>query len=155
VAIPSGKLGGLQYTALSSPQVLSDGTNTFTTRVGISNNNFAGVGTAFVGFRYTHGTNSGNYQCVCRTGGVETVINTAVAPTVYNNVTQAIDHLRFEVNAGGTSVEFFINNVSMGAITTNIPTAVLLSYTGHGIIKSAGTTGRYNIMLFQSLRVTR
>lgn len=154
VIIPAAKVGGLQYIALASPQTLSDGTNTYTYRIGVGDGSLNANPTNGIFFRYTHGTNSGNWQCVSRSAGVETVINTSVAATVYDFATQAIQHFRFEVNAGATSIEFFINNVSMGTITTNIP-AIRMDYEGHGIVKSAGTTDRQAVMLFQSLRVTR
>lgn len=37
-------------------------------------------------------------------------------------------HLRLIVNAGGTSVEFFVNGVSIGTLTTNIPTVGLRDF---------------------------
>jgi hypothetical protein len=154
INIPSGKLGGLEYNALASINAVSDGTNTFEYRVGVTLTNLTSDPSRGVYFRYTHSVNSGNWQCVSRSGGVETVINTAVAPTLYNYSTQAISTLKFVVNAGATSIEFFINNVSMGTITTNIPTSGV-SYEGHGIVKSAGTSSRSATMLFQSVKITR
>lgn len=62
--------------------------------------------------------NSGNWQCLCYDDSNVTTINTSVAATGGSWYA-----LEFEVNAGGTSVEFFINGTSVGTTTTNIPTA--------------------------------
>lgn len=52
--------------------------------------------------------------------------------------------LKVVINAAATSVEFFINGVSVGTIATTLPTDVAQDYFGSavGIIKSAGTTAR-------------
>jgi hypothetical protein len=67
-------------------------------------------------FRHITG---GNYIGVCRKASVETTLDTGVAAA--NGVFHT---LKFVVN-GTTSVEFFVDGVSKGTITTNIPTAVL------------------------------
>jgi len=159
IIVPTGKLGNLQYTSTSALSALSDGTNTYTFRAGVGDG--ATGGSVFqsdptngIYFRYTHGTNSGNLQAVCRAAGVETVINTSVAPVVYAYTTALSRALRFEVNAGATSVEFFIDGVSVGTTTTNIP-SVYLTVTGYGIKKSAGTTAREALLYNQSLRSAR
>jgi hypothetical protein len=51
--------------------------------------------------------------------------------------------LKVVVNAAGTSVEYFINGVSVGVVTTNIPTGGgRETGTMYHIVKSAGTTDR-------------
>lgn len=71
-------------------------------------------------FRYTDNVNSGFYECVCRNNNTETVINTTIAPAISTNW----DKLEIRFNAAGTSVQFLINDVSQGSITTNIPTTI-------------------------------
>ena len=134
-------LGGalVVWTARVRLQALSDGTDTFTDRLGLGDSTTAEF-TDGVYFRYTHGTNSGNWQCVCRSNSNETgsIINTSTAP-----VTSGWQVLQLVVNPAASSVEFFINGTSQGTVTTNIPTG-----TGrelgviHQHLKSAGTTDR-------------
>jgi len=51
--------------------------------------------------------------------------------------------LRIEINAAGTSAEFFINGTSVGTITTNIPTAAGREVgLGSSIRKTVGSTSR-------------
>lgn len=65
--------------------------------------------------------------------------STATAATSNSAVATGWTKLRIEANAAGTSVEFFINDVSIGVHTENIPTL------GIGLIfsidKLGGTTG--------------
>lgn len=102
--------------------VASDGTNRYIVRSGFMTQSYNSEPTAGVYFRYTDNVNSGKWQCVCRSGGTETVINTTTAP----KITTSWDKLGIVINAAGTSVEFFINDVSQGTITTNIPTTTYL-----------------------------
>ncbi len=90
-------------------------------------------------FRYTHGTNSGKWEGVCRSNGAETARDTtSTADTSFHT-------FAFEVNAAGNSCQFYVDGATAGAaVTTNIPTG-----TGRetglmpcAIIKSAGGTAR-------------
>lgn len=69
-------------------------------------------------FEHNSGVNSGNWQIKCQNASVNTTANTSTAATT--NWT----HFRIEVNAGATSVAFYINGaeVANSPITTNIPT---------------------------------
>ena len=92
-----------------------------------------------IGFEYVDSQNSGRWQAICGdAAGVETSVNTGItvaADTWYK--------LEFEVNADGSSVEFFIDNVSVATVTTNIPSGSPfdLFYNTH-IEKIIGTTSR-------------
>lgn len=80
---------------------------------------------------------SANWQLLTSSNSTRTWTTTSTAvPTAYTT-------LRVEVNAGGTSVEFFVDNVSVGTHTINIPTgtARVLGF-GWFLIKSVGTTAR-------------
>jgi hypothetical protein len=74
-------------------------------------------------FRYIDTENSGNLVCVCRAASVETVVNTAIAPSI-----SVMQKLRIEVNAAGTSAQFFIAGVSVATIATNIPANNIFSF---------------------------
>ena len=73
---------------------LSDGTNTFTVRLGFIDTD-TGESTDGCFFRYTDGTNSGKWQGVCRNNNTESTCDTGItvaAATFYR--------LNVKVNAG-------------------------------------------------------
>ena len=114
---------------------LSDGTNTFATRLGFLDS-ISGEPTNGVFFRYTHSVNGGEWQAVTRAAGTETATDTNVAASA------AWAYFEIEVNAAGTSVAFYINGALVATNTTNIPTGSNLTGIGTSHIKSAGTSGR-------------
>jgi hypothetical protein len=128
-------LGQTRFAARYAVQVLSNGTDTYTARVGFIDSNSA-ESTDGCFFRYTNGVNAGKWQAVCRNNTTETATDTGVTAT-------AGTFQRFEVtvNAAGTSVAFAIDGSTVATITTNIPTAAGRETT-YGImaVKSAGTT---------------
>jgi hypothetical protein len=113
---------------------LSDATNTYTFRAGFIDS-ITGESTDGAFFRYTHGTNSGRFQAVTRSNGVETATDTGI--TVAANTWYDFE---ITVNAAGTSVEFKINGSVVATNTTNIPTASGRE-TGYGVmaLRSVGT----------------
>lgn len=81
---------------------------------------------------------SGNWQIVTASNSSRTFTTTSVA---IDNVN--LQKLRIDVNADATSVTFYINDVSVGTHTTNIPSgASRLTTSGVYLQKSAGTTAR-------------
>lgn len=81
---------------------------------------------------------SANWQCVTVNNSTRTFTTTSVAVWADTRY-----RLTIEVNAGGTSVGFFIDWVSVATHTTNIPTASGREFGfWHLIIKSIGTTAR-------------
>lgn len=106
-------------------------------RHGLSNSVTEATTTDGIYFRCIDTENSGNFVCVCRAASVESVVNTAVAPSTTN-----LQNLRIEINAAGSSAQFFIDGVSVGTINTNLPAnTVLLSHI-LSIQKTTGTTDR-------------
>lgn len=89
-------------------------------------------------FRYTHGTNSGQWQLVCRSNNTETATNSTSAPAIATWY-----RLTIAVNPAGTSAEFFVNGTSIGTCASNLPTGAGRG-TGFGsnIIKTNGNTAR-------------
>lgn len=114
---------------------LSDGTDTFTTRLGFLDS-VTGEPSNGAYFRYTHSVNGGEWQAVTRAAGVETATDTNVAATT------SFASFEIEVNTAGTSVAFFIGGVLVATNTTNIPTGGNLTGIGASHIKSAGTNTR-------------
>jgi hypothetical protein len=114
---------------------LSDGTETFTVKIG-----FMDGGTPVDGawLEYTHGTNSGNWQGKTASNSVVSTRNGTIAAATGWTTWEIV------IAADGSSVDFYINGVAIGAaLTTDIPTGAG-RYTGIrlGITKSAGTTNR-------------
>ena len=118
---------------------VSDGTDTYAIFVGF-NDSITVTGTDAIMFRYTHSVNSGKWQCVTRSNGVETGSATDSGVTVASTTWYK---LRIEVNAAGTSVAFYINGALVATNTANIPTGAGRQ-TGPflGIVKSAGANAR-------------
>lgn len=100
----------------------------------------AGVGqTHGIYFKYDRLVSTNWLRCTCA-AGVETATSTGVA------VNTAWNRFSFQVNAAGTSVEFFINEVSVGSNTTNIPGFLQQFGPLIKIAKSAGTTSRSHVV---------
>ncbi len=106
--------------------VLSDAANRYVLRAGFFSMALPNTILEGIGFEYQDDQNGGRWQGICEDGVAETSLDTgvlAVASTYYQ--------LEIEINAAGTSVEFFIDKVSVGTIVTNIP-----SGTGFGLFVS-------------------
>ena len=120
---------------------LSDGTNTYTFTFGI-------VGTANsttnpeaneTTIKYTHGTNSGKFQGVCRSSSTESTVDLGI--TVAANTPYV---LTVCASKSGTEARFYIDGVFAGRITTNVTTTTVGVRAFMG--KSAGTTARVAYM---------
>lgn len=133
-----------RFEALTRVNTNSDGTNTFQYLVGFwdtiaSVNQVDGAYFLYDAQGVSTGSAaSGNWQIVTSSNSVRTFTTTSVAIDNTN-----LQKLRIDVNASGTSVEFYINDVLVGTHTTNIPTGTARSFgMGAYLQKSAGTTAR-------------
>jgi hypothetical protein len=138
-ALAAVRLGGgrLRVGIALKIDVLSVLAERYILRLGLGDLN-TGEPTDGVYFRYSDTLSAGDWEGVCRANGVETVLDTNTpANTGWH-------YFEFEVNAAGTSVEFFIDGVSKGTISTNIPIAAGRETTlmPANVIKSLGTTAR-------------
>jgi hypothetical protein len=134
---PTGSNTSLPYASSKNPTVIvrqaQYGTSPNITRyIGLGSADLNAAPANGIYFRYT---TNGNYIGVCRSGGSETTLNTGVAAS-----NGTFHTLKFVVN-GTTSVEFFVDGVSKGTITTNIPTANLYFSCGSSDIYT--TNGMY------------
>lgn len=118
---------------------LSDGTDTFCLVMGFGDNLGAqNGGTDAIAFRYSHGTNSGKFECVTRSNGTETASDSGITVATDTNY-----RLRIEINAAGTSVAFYINGTLTATNTTNIPTGTARKANPmFNLLKLAGTNNR-------------
>lgn len=121
----------------SALTALSDGTNTYTAIVGLTDAGIGSFGTTPDGiyFKYTHSVNSGNWQCITRSGGTETNNNSAVAASASYQI------LEIRINSDITSIGFYIDGALVQTHTTNIPASTAM-WMQAMIVKSAGTTSR-------------
>lgn len=126
-----------------SPSTASDGTDTYQVLIGFFDANTANQ-TDGVYFLYdsqgvsTGSAASANWQIVTASNSTRTFTTTssAVGTSTYST-------LKITINAAGTLATFYVNGVSVGTSSTNIPTGTSrgLGY-GARIIKSAGTNNR-------------
>jgi hypothetical protein len=117
----------------------SDGTNTYTARLGYMDSQ-TGDPTDGCFFRYTHSVNDGEWQAVTRANGVETA---SAADTGVVLAAGTFRSFEIEVNADATSVAFYIDGVLVATNTANIPSGASRNTgIGAGMVKSAGATSR-------------
>jgi hypothetical protein len=138
-----------KFTARVALSAASDGTDTYTVRIGFLDSQTANS-TDGAYFRYTHGTNSGKWEAVTVSNGVETAEDTGIAgagDTSFHH---------FEITATGTQIDFKIDGSLTNDITTNIINdASRLTSHGVHIRKSAGTTARILYTDYLDLIMTR
>lgn len=117
---------------------LSDATDTYTCRAGFMDSNSAEATDGHY-FRYTHGTNSGKYECVSRSNTTETATDSGVTAQI-----ATLDLFEISVSADGLTATFSING---SVVATHVSPTVTMPTgssrrTTYGIwaIKSAGIT---------------
>lgn len=89
-------------------------------------------------FEYSHDTNGGNWVISTANNATRTKTNTTVAPVANQWI-----YLKTVTNSSGTQTDFYIDNVLVGSITTNIPTTVARAFDySCFILKYAGFTTR-------------
>jgi hypothetical protein len=108
-------------TYVSVPTLGDAGTGAFTLRVGLQTSTGTGDSANGIYFEYA-GTAAGtiNWSCKTASASTRTTVNSGVAV----NAGQWYK-LTFVVNQSGTSVGFYIDNVFITSITTNIPTVAV------------------------------
>ena len=121
-----------------TPANLSDATDNYTVYCGTGDITAGGEHTDAISFRYNHAVNSGNWQAYSRNNSVETgsVVNSSVAFAVNTWV-----RLGFYLNAALDTVTFYVDGVSIGTTTANIPTGRGLGLM-FKIDRTAGTASR-------------
>lgn len=124
---------------------LSTVTNRYIIHAGLGNSATAGLLTDAVYFSYSDNVNSGNWTGNCRASSVTSTANSAVAA-----VNNAYVNLGIVINAGATSVSFFINGteIANSPLSSNIPTVAISPF--FDVQRTAGTitTGAILVDLF-------
>jgi len=134
-------LARLRFGARHALNQLSNGTDTFTVYLGFIGTTAAGDQNAGAYFRYTHSVNGGRWEAVTAAGGgspTRTAVDTGIDANVLYNIFEV------EIAEDASSATFYINDVLVATITTNIPaTSTAANFTfgfGWKIEKSAGTS---------------
>jgi hypothetical protein len=91
-------------------------------------------------FKYNHALNGGSWTINATSASTTTTVNTASV------VTTAWTTLTIVSNANNSSASFFVNNVNVGTITTNLPTVAISPMCVN--FKEAGTPPTFLIDLF-------
>ena len=121
-----------------APAVISDAVNEYVLRSGFSSVTLPNTLNQAITFEYHFDQNGGRWQALTEDGIGETSVDTGVTVVVSTYYL-----LEFEVNAAGTSVEYFIDGVSVATITTNIPTGLAFEhFISEHILKLAGSLNR-------------
>jgi hypothetical protein len=152
--LPGG--GYSEFNYLVQLPVLSNGTDTYTFWVGLSEN--GGVYASYPGnnacwFKYLS-SSSLNWSAETIASGTPTVASGGSSVAV----TTGWNHLRITINAAGTSVSFYVNGTLIGTSASNIPTSQSVGIQ-FALIKSAGTTSVVGnidyISFYQQLTTSR
>lgn len=84
---------------------------------------------------------SANWQCVCAAGSVRTFATTSVP--VADQAGGAMQKLRIDDDGTGANVKFYIDDVLVATIATNVPTGTTVNMSNLvRITKAVGTTAR-------------
>lgn len=140
-AIMTAGIGQLSFLSSMALNTLSTTAERYSCRLGFIDSG-TGESTDGIFFRYDSEVNGGEWECVCRAAGVETVVDSNVAPSA--GVYQLFSIV---VNAAGTSAVFSINGSVVATITTNIPTGANAFGWGVMALKSAGTTATRSYLI--------
>lgn len=135
------KLGGgiTTYETIVNLSALSDGTDTYKTVMGLTTPAYNNTLTITTGiyFSYSSTENSGKW--------LFNVANSSTTTTQDTGITASTSFVRlgWVLNAGGTSVQAYVNGVAVGSpVTTNIPSSTTALNFQWIIVKSAGTNDR-------------
>lgn len=131
--------GGIRFEGLVSlPVTASDGTNTYEVIFGGNVSSIAGTR-----LTYNYNVNGGRWTATCQDSST-TSVDTGVSPVFgCTDASSAVTNaqiLRIEEDYGSKRVRFYINDVLVATITTNIS---FRFYPRIAIVKSAGTNARY------------
>lgn len=149
--------GVISYKTSINIETLSTVSERFWVGVGYKDGIFGNLGIAnAICFIYDEGgvitgnTASPNWKIVTCNSSVRTFTDTGVAVSG-----GAWVKLEILINADATSVEFFINNVSVGTISTNIPSGISKTMIiNNQILKTIGTTSRNLYMDYVTYKQT-
>ena len=130
---------------------LSDAVNRFVARTGFFSISLPNTITQGIGFEYQDDQGA-NWQAICDDApGVETSVDTGILVVPGQWYKHALT-----IPADGSEVEFFIDDVSVATITTNLPTGIGFShFVNMHLMKLIGVAARnYLLDAYAVLQVT-
>lgn len=130
--------GFLRLDFLIKIDTLADMTDDYALWVALGNGNpfNTGINGNGIGFEYIRATST-NWNPFTEASSTQTSASGGSTVAVDTNWT----HLRMEINAAGTQVDFWIDGVDAGSSTTNIPSGALTPMVK--VTKTAGSSERY------------
>lgn len=133
--------GALTVNWVIKTAVLSNGTNTYILRCGLSDTQSLDPVNG-VYFEYTHSSNSGNWMGKTAQSSSRSTANSSTA--VQNST---FVNLQISVNANATSVSFYVNGtqIANSPLAANIPTATIAPYIE--IVQTAGTVPAGSVLI--------
>lgn len=143
--------GRIVFSAIiRTPSSLSDGTNRYGIKVGLSNLSTSIVDGVGASIRYRDNINSGKWQLMTTdSGSVQTFTDSGVtvaADTWYR--------LEVIVNADATKIQYFINGSLIGTDTANLQSGTSITLGAQVmILKALGTTSRICYVDFMSFEM--
>lgn len=130
--------GAMSVEGVARLDALSDGTDTYTARLGFGDSTTGTAPTDGMWLEYTHSVNSGNWTFNTASSTTTTTSNGSIAA-----VAGAWFRFKITCNADGTSASGFINDVLVNTNTTNIPSGAGRSFgIQFSLTKSLGSTQR-------------
>lgn len=142
-----GSVGKKMYESRVVPSVASTSIDRFVFRAGYFNLNGGFTLSPGMYFLYDEGgvygtaTASPNWLCVCNTATGPTTIVNSLIPVKFQS-SNSMQKLQVIDYGTGNKVEFYIDDILVATITTNIPTSNVDLIIGETITKQAGTTNR-------------
>jgi hypothetical protein len=125
-------------------QSLSTAIEEYAEQIGLGDSVNASEHVDGVYFEYDRAGSTGGadiWKICAAANSTRTKTETAIAPTLYTN---AMQRMAIIVNSGATRCDFWINEVKVGTVTTNIPSGLARSTTiNFGGTKTVGSTQRY------------
>jgi hypothetical protein len=134
--------GALEYIWIFKIVNLSNSTNRYTLSFGMGDTSNASEQANGVYYQYSDNVNSGNWRISTSAASSPTNTDTAVA------VTTGWHNARCAVNAAASSIEFFIDGVSLGTINNTIPTLSIRPFFGFTRVAGTIAAGSLIIDLF-------
>jgi hypothetical protein len=126
------------------------GTPQFNIKLGLQDGTALGDPANGIYLYYSSTINSGNWRGVTRNASTSTNVDSSIAATT-NWV-----KLRLQVNSAGTSVEFFVDDVSIGTSSTNIPTGnamrIMASIEKQGTASTTSRTLNLDYIYYRMVR---
>ncbi len=124
---------------------LSSSTTRYTATMGFGNN--GGTYSTGVSFAYQDNVNSGNWQLIASTNSTATTTNSSTAADTNWHI------FTIDINAAGTLATFYIDNISIGTVASNIPTATFACGPNINIVNQSNSGAADSIFILDAFQL--